>query len=221
MGLSNLNLVLYGGDTMADFYDSRWAQCCRNNSTTISAGEAASSSFSTSANQAATATALSAQRYVSGAVSGTTAIITGDSLGSFWARACTGTFALIDLTLVRFMFGLGTAALTADLLTSDYAAFRYSTSAGDTTWQCMTCDNSARVITNSGVLVSTTKVSLGIVCLPTISVKFYINNVLVATHTSRLPRTSVTAFCYRVGCTPLENVAKSLDHYTYREKYHV
>ena len=68
------------------------------------------------------------------------------------------------------------------------AAFRFSTVAGDTTWQCVTFDAVGETITNSGATVAIdVEAALRIEFESTTAVRFYVNDTLVATHSTTLP----------------------------------
>lgn len=88
-------------------------------------------------------------------------------------------------------FGSGTSNIKSyDLSTFAHGAawFRYSTSAGDTNWKCITAkysDNTKKV-TDSGVAVTASQTKFEIHKTAT-EVKFFINNNLVATHTTHIP----------------------------------
>jgi hypothetical protein len=82
------------------------------------------------------------------------------------------------------------ATMTAsDNPAGNYAAFRFSTGAGDTSWQAITKDGSTQTIVASGVapVVDTTQ-TLAIIFTDSIpNIKFYINGSLVATIATHLP----------------------------------
>jgi hypothetical protein len=67
-----------------------------------------------------------------------------------------------------------------------YAAFRYDTGAGDTTWRCITRDGTTQNNQNSGINISTSGFKLEIV-ISSGSVEFMVNGVTVCTNTTNLP----------------------------------
>jgi hypothetical protein len=70
------------------------------------------------------------------------------------------------------------------------AAFRYSTNASDTNFQCVTSDASSQTITDSGVAADTNPHQFTIVKSGS-AYKFYIDGTLVATNTTHLPTVSM------------------------------
>lgn len=113
--------------------------------------------------------------------------------------------ALGRTTNERFWFGLSDQT-TGTMVGSDnpagnYAAFRFSTIAGDTHYQCITKDNTTQTVIDSGITptgfssASGPGVLFGILFVPTAgaltSVQFYINGALVATSTTHLPNSGV------------------------------
>lgn len=78
-------------------------------------------------------------------------------------------------------------ATGGDDVTDNRAMFRWSTTASDTNWKCVTNDNSGGgTINDSGTAVGTTSVKLKIVDTGT-SFTFYINGSLVCTNSANLP----------------------------------
>lgn len=95
-----------------------------------------------------------------------------------------------DVTSVRYVLGMANSAgnvNASDTPNANGAWFRFSTSAGDTNWQCVTGDGSDRTITDSGVPVTADTTYRLRVHFGTVKAKFYINEVLVATHTTNMP----------------------------------
>jgi len=86
-----------------------------------------------------------------------------------------------------------------------YVAFRYDTGAdGTANWRCVSDNASGSpTVTDSGVTIAaSTKYLLRIEVVSTSSVKFYINDTLVATHTTTLP-TSSQNLGIEMGTKPL------------------
>lgn len=98
-----------------------------------------------------------------------------------------------DITVLRMWIGLTDATAPSPMNTDDPAgvnqmAFRFSTAAGDTTWQCTTKDGTTQGVTNSGITVaSNTRYEMRIDASDGTQVKFFINGVLVATRSTNLP----------------------------------
>lgn len=114
-----------------------------------------------------------------------------------------GKIWLTRTTDIRFLFGLagGQNGDDFDHGFDNYALFRFSSIAGDTNWQTMTNDasTSAGVVNNSGVAANTNEHSFAIIFDDvTPNVKFYLDGVLVATHTNQLP-TAATPLGYLVA----------------------
>lgn len=109
---------------------------------------------------------------------------------------------LLRTTAINFWFVLansvgaeygtqGFAPNGSPLTTVDFAAFRFSTTQGDSNWQCLTCDGSTITTANSGVAADTSPHKFLIIFDDTTpAVKFYIDGTLVATITTHLPRAS-------------------------------
>lgn len=72
----------------------------------------------------------------------------------------------------------------------DRAAFRYSTSAGDTNFKCVTKDNTTQNVQDSGVAADTNGHLFAIIESPGVSYTFYIDGVLRCTNSANLPRTN-------------------------------
>jgi hypothetical protein len=157
-----------------------------------------------------------------GATSGTAvgwvssaAVIDVQNLPKTWIKVKTG----LNITSQRIWAGLfssttinnDTPGTTAANLG---AAFRYSTVAGDTTWQCVTFNGTSQTVTDSGVTVAKdTRYDLVIDFVNyfagTPSVRFYINSTLVATMTLTLPDGSTPLFLL-TQIVPQVSVSRSL-----------
>ena len=128
----------------------------------------------------------------------------------------------------RIVLGFGTTALnTSDItgifFTYDEGGIQNGTSASPN-WQCITAVSSVRTLTVTSVAASTTawqKFSIEINAAST-SVEFYIDNVLVATHTTNIP-TGITQLV-----TPKIQIGKSIgttsrtffaDYFGYKQTY--
>lgn len=93
----------------------------------------------------------------------------------------------------RIYIGLMSATVPAnESLASVHAmAFRYSTGSSDTVWQCVTSNASAQTVASSGITVAAdTKYRLKIDYRGQTNIKFYINDVLVASSIATLPTTT-------------------------------
>jgi hypothetical protein len=104
--------------------------------------------------------------------------------------------------------GFATMAGADDPAAQDFAAFRYSTAAGDTTWKCCTKDAATIGITDSGVPIDTNFHRFEISFNGT-SAAFKIDGVTVATRTANLPR-ATTLMCHGAQLQTLEAVAKNI-----------
>lgn len=97
-----------------------------------------------------------------------------------------------------------------------FAAFRYSTNASDTTWQCGTNDGTTTgTFTNSGISVDT-NIHVFKVVLKSGHAYFYIDGVQVADRTSDLPTGANIVRCY-VQVETLAAVNKRIDIYALAE----
>lgn len=94
-------------------------------------------------------------------------------------------------TELRFFLGFSntTALMSSDAPAQSYVCFRFSSSAGDTNWKCVTDNGSGTpTVTDSGVAYAATTVyDLKIDCTTPSAPVFYINNTAVATVTTTLP----------------------------------
>jgi hypothetical protein len=97
---------------------------------------------------------------------------------------------LDTLTNVRYVVGITDVNIQAydDGNNGDSAWFRYSTNASDTNWMCLTSNSAAGgpTITDTGVAV-TTGTKIFEIHKTASEVKFFLDNVLVATHTTDIP----------------------------------
>jgi len=121
-----------------------------------------------------------------------------------------------DITSVRIWCGMITNAspyTSDDPAGGDYAAFRYSTAADGTAfWRTFTKDGTtSTVTTTTAAIAADTKYILEVRYDSASSVGFYVNNALVATHTTHLPRTSLTSyFSNYTTCTTLTSASRSI-----------
>lgn len=123
---------------------------------------------------------------------------------NMWASCYLGATTNVRMWVGLFDIALSPATISGSdtLAANQYAAFRYSTAASDTTIKCVTCDGSTQHVINSGVSMDTQTHKYLIVINDggSPSVQFYIDGVLVATSTSNLPNTSVVEMYYLCGC---------------------
>jgi hypothetical protein len=104
---------------------------------------------------------------------------------------------LDTLTNVRYTVGavdsISNMVSYDDGFNGEGAWFRYSTNASDTNWMCITTNDTAGgpTITDTGVAVTTGTKKFEI-HKTTSEVKFFLDNVLVATHTTNLPDNDTT-----------------------------
>lgn len=113
-----------------------------------------------------------------------------------------GTRTLV--TSIRLWHGFSSASLDAvDMPTTQHvAAFRYSTGVDGTAfWRCVTCDGASNVTTTTTTvaIATSTFYDLRIEFTAASTVLFYINDVLVATHTTNTPGTTT-------GLSPISRV---------------
>lgn len=112
------------------------------------------------------------------------------ALGMSWLLRTTNiNFWFVLAESVGQEYGSQGFAQNGSPLTSvNFAAFRYSTTQGDSNFQCLTCDGSAITIADSGIAADTNAHKFLIVFDDTTpAVKFYIDGALVATNTTHLP----------------------------------
>jgi hypothetical protein len=108
-----------------------------------------------------------------------------------------------DVQNCRIWCGLFTGEpMGSDTPAQHIAAFRYSTAVDGTAyWRCVTYGNSgSQTVTATTVAIAAdTRYVLQVDCTDPASIKFYINGVLVATHTTSLPRTTQNmGFCAKL-----------------------
>lgn len=114
------------------------------------------------------------------------------------------------ITLGRWQAGLYSASPDAAPTNIHSAFFRYDTTADGTAfWRCCTAAGIAPTVTTTTVPVAAnTKYQFSIVCSSN-AVIFYINQILVAVHTTNLP-TATTLLGYAARVTTLTNAARSI-----------
>lgn len=109
-----------------------------------------------------------------------------------------GIACLSGTTNVRVYLGLngsGSGALASDLAPAHSMTFRFSTSAGDTTWEAVVRDGTTENIGNTGVVPDTNHFEWMIEHdVDAGEVRFWFNRALVFTHTSNLPVAGNTGF---------------------------
>jgi len=125
---------------------------------------------------------------------------------------------LVQLVTERVWVGMFDSTLsTTTIFGSDtlhanqYAAFRFSTVAGDTAWQCVTSDGTTQTVVSSGVTADTKSHRFVIICNDSVpNVQFYIDGVLVATITTHTPTTSIVGAYMVVGLTSTAAVTSKI-----------
>lgn len=109
-----------------------------------------------------------------------------------------GITCLSSTSNVRVYLGLnssGSGALSSDVSPAHTLTLRYSTSAGDTTWKAVSKDGSTENVQDTGVTATTSFFEWLIEHdTDAAEARFYINRVLVYTHTSNLPVANNAAF---------------------------
>jgi hypothetical protein len=121
---------------------------------------------------------------------------------NFFCEACLGQTVTERMWLGMFDIALSTPTIAGSdtFHANQYAAFRYSTTASDTDWQCVTCDGTTQNVVSSGVAVDTKSHRFLIVINDSIpNATFYIDGTLVATLTTNLPTTSAVNAYYVTG----------------------
>ena len=124
-----------------------------------------------------------------------------------------------DLTTTagtRIWVGFTSADLSAIATPTNQhvAAFRYDTSLGATQFSTVTCNSNAggaTVITSLGPLVNANTIFRLKIALTETDCKFYINDILVSTHTTRLPLPT-TGLGYCATTTTLTAAIRNLRH---------
>ena len=123
------------------------------------------------------------------------------------------------ITSVRIRCGVGYTAAISTWLGNDtlssikYAAFRFSTNAGDTDWMCETGNGTSVNVASSGVaVVASTMYTLQIKFNDSVpNVVFTINGAVVYTSTTDLPGTSGCAFAHLEGLATLTAATRALN----------
>lgn len=137
--------------------------------------------------------------YVSAATTGSDAGVFGNTNNFFLSHDLRIiVWAGVD-TLTNIRFAVGITTSIGNILGGDDGAngecawFRYSTNAGDTTWKCLTSNDTAGgpTITDTGITV-TTGTKIFEIHKTASEIKFFLDNVLVATHTTDIPDNSAT-----------------------------
>jgi len=130
---------------------------------------------------------------------------------SFWTDATTN--RRIWLGIFQTSLSQSTIFGSDTLATGEYIAFRYSTVAGDTVWQCVVCDGATQNVVSSGVAPDTKSHAFNIVSTDGTSIKFYIDGALVATVTSNIPATRNLAY-YLAGVTNAVGASSAYYNFT-------
>lgn len=112
-------------------------------------------------------------------------------------------------TTTNFRYWIGLFASSPDASSTpaiESAAFRYATDADTTNWKVRSSDGTGSSVTDTGVAFALSPIILRI-RLTSTSALYYINNVLVATHTTNLPGAS-TGLGYAIRVTTLTASAR-------------
>jgi hypothetical protein len=97
-------------------------------------------------------------------------------------------------------------------------AFRFSTAAGDTNWQCVVTDGTTQVSVDSGKAPDTTTVHTYSIQFSTPNVLFYIDGTLVGT--VAITTTTLTAASKWGGITTVDNVGAANNKILYIEGFY-
>jgi hypothetical protein len=117
--------------------------------------------------------------------------------------------SLNDTTLRRVWFGLSDvvpATMAASATpTANYVAFRYDTGASDTTWRCLSDNNTGTPTNNlsTGIAPVTTPQNLAMIVNSATSIDFYVNNQKYVNLGGTLPATSVVTLRPFISITNL------------------
>jgi len=124
-------------------------------------------------------------------------------------------FRLMQSTGVRAWLGMTDSDFSNEPIAGDEGAsgndhlgFRYSTSAGDTSWKAVARDGSTQTVADTEVSIDAAFHVFHIIHYPGVKAEFYIDGVLKATITTNLPSTSTQGKPF-VGIKTLEGVAKN------------
>lgn len=209
----------WSSDSLTDLADRR-AQVDYTTAT-VGQGETDAASWTTSTFPLGSNGQLPSAHRVTSASANNRGTTSGDSLGPIGInRECCWQIKLAQTTSCRLFVVVSNSQFTdGDTPTGDYMGFRYSTNASDTTWRCVSNNNSTMGNTDSGVAISTNEILLGL-SYNASAIQYFINRNLVATRTTALPRTSQTAYCWRVFLTTLAAATKEVDVSFYNERYY-
>ncbi len=154
-------------------------------------------------------------RYTSGATSGSDAGLTAPSAHGVYRlgevlRVYAGMGSTVNVRFWVGLSGLPGLEMGSDTPNLNLAAFRYSTAAGDTNFQCVTCvGGGACTVTNSGVAADMSRHLFEVGWTGT-AYQFKIDGNTVCTNTTNLPGSGQT-YGPVVRLRTLEAVAKTLD----------
>lgn len=155
--------------------------------------------------------------YASAATDNSDAGIFGGGIWRFGRNPLFQAFVRIQTTVAAMRTWIGyfdggaslSSIISNDTPGTTYAAFRYSTSAGDTTWKCVTEQGGSRTISDSGITVDTTGREFEVDVTSGTRVVFRIDGAAVCTNTANLPSASVNARGV-IYTRTLEAVAKNV-----------
>ena len=124
-----------------------------------------------------------------------------------------GVFGISTTSSIRCFIGFNASGpLASDTAPSHSMCFRYSTSAGDTTWRAVVKDGATQQDTDTGVAIDTSLHHfLVIYDYAATEIRFYIDGVLKVTHTANLPVSTNQAYL-TAGCRTLSAGAVSFKY---------
>jgi len=107
----------------------------------------------------------------------------------------------------------------SDTPAGNYVAFRASTNASDTDWECVSATgSSSQTVVSSGVTISTATAYTLAISATTSSVTYYIDGASVCTITTNIPAAGAVFLPY-VQSTTLSNNSRNLQvGYIYKEQ---
>lgn len=195
---STSNGLNYGDPALLDYFFHDWHvgswTCDGGSSTPAGYGIPGATIGGTATLLSPTATRLRNISYVSAATADSRAGVATNTHNSYITHEWIIVVWCGTDTLTNIRYVVGAADSGANMISYDDgfngegAWFRYSTSASDTTWKCITTNDSAGgpTITDTGVTV-TTGTKKFMIHKTSSNVKFYLDDVLVATNTTDLP----------------------------------
>jgi outer membrane lipoprotein-sorting protein len=195
VGGTSLFKIGKGGNVASDFLvkppnERRWAYFAPTGTALTTVADSETTTAGTPTNVGGVPPS---RQYATAATNGADAGMAGNSS---WARANNPRMQfrglLSSTASIRAWIGLADEALTTvtgtDTIARDFAAFRYSTVAGDANWKGCTGTGGTMTCTDTGVAAGTSDVEFEIILNDSVpNAVFKINGATVATNTTNLP----------------------------------